>query len=92
MYLVQIKILETRGYSIKQNMHSKVLAMCQIRAKIYQDEININIDYTRECFYSNSILNNQLDEIKIENLEETSSIEDENRNMLIENNIKLEEE
>ncbi|CAG8808787.1 22777_t:CDS:2 [Cetraspora pellucida] len=51
--------------------HSKVLAMCQIRAKIYQDEINANIDYARECFYSNSILNNQLDEMEIENLEET---------------------
>ncbi|CAG8661568.1 11184_t:CDS:2, partial [Dentiscutata erythropus] len=51
---------------------SKVLAMCQIRAKIYQDETNANIDYARECFYSNSILNNQLDEMEIENLEEAN--------------------
>ncbi|CAG8828460.1 9702_t:CDS:1, partial [Dentiscutata erythropus] len=67
----------------------KVLAMCQIRAKIYQNETNANIDYARECFYSNSILNNQLDEMEIENLKEA---QDDKRNMLIENDIELEEE
>jgi hypothetical protein len=66
--------------------------MCQIRAKIYQDEINANIDYARECFYSNNILNNQLDEMEIEDLEE-ASIRDEKCSMLTtENNIELEEE
>ncbi|CAG8759212.1 12850_t:CDS:2, partial [Dentiscutata erythropus] len=68
---------------------SKVLAIYQIRAKIYQDETNANIDYARECFYSNSILNNQLDKMEIENFEEA---QDDKRNMLIENDIELEEE